>query len=526
MRIRLSHAILGLAFSALFLASRAGTLTSVSLSWSRPQPETNPLLISFVLRATWLASSLSSLLVQGSTFTNGFFCPVDGQIPKCVAAQLVVVSIHSSQLFTELRTVYTYVHYHFASHARTDFGVFRYSAADGSSVVASYVPAAATPDACSASPSAPCLLNNAGANIRALTGVPLQGIAAMAVWHSPTFPVLSLLLLPLQPSFAPLPFTIVVSSSDWSGTVLRAGTSSEQASYIASPVGMTVTTNGTIQLPPSVSAVAAGFGMYLITLSAADASGLFSVLQHVLVRVCEPTSELLPVISFANASRDYDHAASRFTCFPRQPCVMRIIASQDVLLGNRSFLNNATAVTISNFSTAGSLHQLLLVQSGNPAVYDLVFMQRAAGQQPSDADTGKEEAICLQAFASSGCPSPPTCFSLRISSRPPLVLQPTATSLSSCESETVSMLFNISNNDLFETISMKFDELPLPLASYGIAVGNQHISTDSSGVQYLSFHLNLTTVSPGLQGKSLMHKHVCPRLAWRCCYRSLYSTSF
>jgi hypothetical protein len=88
------------------------------------------------------------------------------------------------------------------------------------------------------------------------------------------------------------------------------------------------------------------------------------------------------------------------------------------------------------------------------------------------------------------------------------------------------MLFNISNNDLLETISMKFDELPLPLASYGIAVGDERISTGSSGVQHLSFHLNLTTFSPGLQSKSLTHEHVCPPLTWLCCYCSTFNTSF
>lgn len=389
---------------------------------------------------------------------------------------------------------------------------FRYSAADGVSVVASYVPSAAAPDACSAIPSAPCLLNNGGANIRALTGVPLQGSAALAAWHSPTFPVLSLLLLPLQPSFAPLPFRIVVPSNDWSDSVLRAATSLEQASYIASPVGMTVTADGIIQLPQSVSTVAQGFGMYQLSFAATHASGLFSVLHHVLVRVCDPMLKPLPVISFANASRDFDHSTSRFTCFPRQSCVLRIIASHDIMLANQSSLNNATAVTISNVSTAGSLHQLLLVQPGNPAVYDLVFMGLAPNQQPSDGDTGKEEAICLQAFVLSGCPSPPTCLSVRISSRPPLVLQPTATSLSSCENQTVSLLFNVSNEDPLETISFKFDELPLSLASYGITVGDARILSDSFGLQFLSFQVNLTAFSPGLQSESLIHVQPCPRL--------------
>jgi hypothetical protein len=382
---------------------------------------------------------------------------------------------------------------------------FRYSAADGTSVVASYVPSSAAPDACSAIPSAPCLLNNGGAYIRALTGVPLQGSAALAAWHSPTFPVLSLLLLPLQPTFAPLPFRIVVTSNDWSDSVLRAATSSEQSSYIASPVGMTVAADGNIQLPQSVSAVAEGFGMYQLSFAATHAFGLVSVLHHLLVRVCDPMSKLLPVISFANASSDFDHSTSRFTCFPRQPCVLRIIASHDIMLGNQSLINNATDVTISNISTAGSLHQLLLVQPGNPAVYDIVFMGLAPNQQPSDGDTGKEEAICLQAFISSGCPSPPTCLSVRISSRQPLVLQPTATSLSSCENQTVSLLFNVSNNDPLETISFKFDELPLPLALYGITVGNEHISSVSSGLQYLSFQVNLTAFSPGLQSKRFSH---------------------
>ena len=339
--------------------------------------------------------------------------------------------------------------------------------------------------------------------MRALTGVPLQGSAALAVWHSPTFPVLSLLQLPLQPNFQPVPFRIVVPSSDWVDAALRSATSSEQASYIASPVGMTVSADGNIQLPPSVSAVAGGFGMYQLSFAAVYASGMFSVLQHLLVRVCNPMSALLPVISFANASRDYDKAASRFTCFPRLPCVLRIIASHDIMIGNNTFINNATAVTLRNSSAAGSSHQLLLVQPGNPAVYDLVFMHLAPEQQPSDADTGKEEAICLQAFASTGCPSPPTCFSVRISSRPPLVLQPTATSLVSCENETMSLFFNVSNNDPLETISFRFDDLPLSLASYGIAVGDTRISSDISGVQYLSFRVNLTTFSPGQQSESL-----------------------
>jgi hypothetical protein len=502
MRLRPSIAVFVLTFFALLFASHAGIISSVSLSWSRPQPETNPLVISFVLRCTWLASTMSSSILLGNSFSDGFFCPIDGQVPKCVAAQMLVVSKDSSELFTELRTVYTYVQTscHLSPALISQF--FSYSAADGAAVVASYVPSAAAPDACSASPTAPCLLNNGGASMRALAGVPLQGSAALAVWHSPTFPVLSLLQLPLQPTFQPLPFRIVVPSSDWVDAVLRSATSSEQASYIASPVGMTVSADGNIRLPQSVSAVAGGFGMYQLSFAATHASGMFSVLQHLLVRVCNPMSALLPVISFANASRDYDPAASRFTCFPRRPCVLRVIASHDIVIGNNSVINNATTVTLRNSSIAGSSHQLLLVQPGNPAVYDLVFMHFASEQQPSDADTGKEEAICLQAFASTGCPSPPTCFSVRISSRPPLVLQPTATSLASCENETVSMLFNVSNNDPLETISFRFDDLPLSLASYGITVGDTRISSDISGVQYLSFQVNLTTFSPGQQSES------------------------
>ena len=96
-----------LLLALLSLGARAGTLTSVSLSWSRPQPEANPLAISFVLRATWLAGSVSGSLAPGNSFSDGFFCPIDGQIPKCVAAQLLVVSKLSDQVFTELRTTYT-----------------------------------------------------------------------------------------------------------------------------------------------------------------------------------------------------------------------------------------------------------------------------------------------------------------------------------------------------------------------------------------------------------------------------------
>ena len=126
MRLRpsLFLAVFSLAFSALLHGSRAGTLTSVSLSWSRTEPETNLLAISFVLRATWLASTMSSSLERGSTFTDGFFCPIDGQVPKCVAAQLFVVSKHSSQLFTELRTLYTYVRRHFALNAEIHLSFF------------------------------------------------------------------------------------------------------------------------------------------------------------------------------------------------------------------------------------------------------------------------------------------------------------------------------------------------------------------------------------------------------------------
>jgi len=112
MRLRPSPVIIwwsGLLLSLLLLGARAGTLTSVSLSWSRAQPDTNPAAISFVLRATWLASSVSSSLEPGNTFTDGFFCPIDGQIPKCVPAQLLVLSKLSDQVFTQLRTSYTYV---------------------------------------------------------------------------------------------------------------------------------------------------------------------------------------------------------------------------------------------------------------------------------------------------------------------------------------------------------------------------------------------------------------------------------
>ena len=109
MRLRPSLAVFVLTFFALLFASHAGIISSVSLSWSRPQPETNPLVISFVLRCTWLASTMSSSLVPGNGFSDGFFCPIDGQVPKCVAAQMLVVSKDSSELFTELRTIYTYV---------------------------------------------------------------------------------------------------------------------------------------------------------------------------------------------------------------------------------------------------------------------------------------------------------------------------------------------------------------------------------------------------------------------------------
>ena len=96
------------AFCAFLHCSRAGTLTAASLSWSRPQPDANPLAISFVLRCTWLAGSMSSALTPGTTFSDGFFCPIDGQIPKCVAAQLLVVALESGQLFSELRSLYTF----------------------------------------------------------------------------------------------------------------------------------------------------------------------------------------------------------------------------------------------------------------------------------------------------------------------------------------------------------------------------------------------------------------------------------
>jgi hypothetical protein len=117
-------AVCSLAFSSLLHGSRAGTLTSVSLSWSRAEPETDLLAISFVLRGTWLASTMSSSLEQGSTFTDGFFCPIDGQVPKCVVAQLLVVSKHSSQLFTEFRTLHTYARCHFTFHTFTNNAFF------------------------------------------------------------------------------------------------------------------------------------------------------------------------------------------------------------------------------------------------------------------------------------------------------------------------------------------------------------------------------------------------------------------
>ncbi len=458
-----------------------------------------------MLRSTWLASSMSSSLTQGSSFTDGFFCPIDGQIPKCFAAQFIVVSHLSDQLFSELRTMYSCVQPPSTSTLQPQPALtshfFSYAAADGNLIFASYLPADPAPAPCSVSPTAPCLLNNAAASIRALTGVPLQGSAAQAVWHSPSFPALSLMLLPLAPTFAPLPFRIVVASGDWSDAVLRAASSTEQASFIASPVGMTVTADGHVQLPQSVSASAAGFGMYQLSFAATHASGLFSVLQHVLVRVCGPASDPPPTISFANASSDFDHVSSRFVCFPRQRCVLRVIASHNIMLGNQSVPNPSTTVSIGNSSVAGSSHLLELVQPGNPAVYDLVFMHLTPNQQPSDADTGREEALCLQALASSGCPSPPACLSLRISSRPPVILQPAAPALSSCEEQTASLIFNISNNDPLETISFKFDELPLPLAAYGVTVGDALVLSDSSGVQHLTFQVNLTTFSQGLQSK-------------------------
>ena len=413
----------------------------------------------------------------------------------------------------------------------------RYSAADGSSVVASYVPAAAAPDACGLSPSAPCLLNNGGASIRALAGVPLQGSTALTAWYSPVFPTLSLLLLPLQATLAPLPFRMLAPSSDWSDAALRAATSSEQASFIASPVGMTIAADGTVHLPQTVSSVAGGFGMYhtptpnlstaflfqfdthvryQLSLAATHPSGLFTILQHVLVRVCAPTSEPLPVISFANASSDYDSATSRFTCYPRQPCVLRLLAAHFTTLNNQSLLKNTSVVTISNASTAASSHQLLLVQAGNPAVYDLVWLGLAPAQQPVDADTGTEAAVCLQAFLPSGCPSPPTCLSVRIASRPPLILQPTAPSITSCENTTVSLLFNISNTDPLETISFKFDDLPLPLPSYGIAVGSSSFSSNVAGVQHLTFRVKLTSFSCAVQRKRPATASLCSYYRYTC----------
>jgi hypothetical protein len=295
---------------------------------------------------------------------------------------------------------------------------------------------------------------------------------------------------------------MAVASSDWSAPALRAASAAEQSSFIASPVGMTVTADGAIQLPSSASATAGGFGMYQLSFAATHESGLLSVLQHVLVRVCAPGSQLPPAVSFASASPDFDPAAARFTCFPRQRCALRVLASQNIVVANQSVPNASATVTITNASVAASSHLLLLVQPGNPAVYDLVFMHRTPEQQPSDADTGREEALCLQAVAAAGCPSPPSCLTLRISSRPPELLQPNVSSLSSCENETVSLVFNISNRDALETVSYKFDDLPLPLSSYGVSVGQSAASADASGVQYLSFHLNLTTFVPGAQRKS------------------------
>jgi hypothetical protein len=306
--------------------------------------------------------------------------------------------------------------------------------------------------------------------------------------------VLSLLLLPLGP-LAPLPFRIAVASSDWSNVTLRPATSAEQSSFLASPVGMAVSADGTIQLPQSVSAAAGGFGMYQLSFAATHVSGMFSVLQHVFVRVCA-SPEQPPDISFADASSGYDSSTSRLTCYPRQPCVLRILARHFLTQGNQTALNNASVVTISNTSVAGSSHKLLLVKPGNPAVYDVVFMGDSPEQQPSDADTGREEACCFQAFASSGCPSPPACLSLRIASRPPVALQPQAPSLTSCENETASLLFNISNDDPLETLSFTFDALPLPLSAYGIVVGQATVTPGSAGVSYLSFQLNLSTFSP------------------------------
>ena len=123
MRLRPSLAVFVLTFFALLFASHAGIISSVSLSWSRPQPETNPLVISFVLRCTWLASTMSSSLAPGNGFSDGFFCPIDGQVQKCVAAQMLVVSKDSSELFTELRTIYTYVQTSVACRPRS-FHIF------------------------------------------------------------------------------------------------------------------------------------------------------------------------------------------------------------------------------------------------------------------------------------------------------------------------------------------------------------------------------------------------------------------
>ena len=84
----------------------------------------------------------------------------------------------------------------------------------------------------------------------------------------------------------------------------------------------------------------------------------------------------------ANATSDRDRATSRFTCHLRQPCVLRLFAAQYTTLSNQSLIQNTSFVSTNNGFTAASLHQLLLVRPGNPAVYDFVWPVLALAQQP------------------------------------------------------------------------------------------------------------------------------------------------
>ena len=199
--------------------------------------------------------------------------------------------------------------------------------------------------------------------------------------------------------------------------------SSEQAP----PVRMTNAADDTVHLPQSGFSAAGGFGLYQLSLAATHSFCLFTILQHVLVRVFDPASEHLPVISFSCKCHQRPrprnlpvHVSSpsalraapprRSIHHPQQP-----VPDQEHVICLYQQRLHCRLLAPAAARTARQPCSVRLCLAGPRSCSTAQSMQALALMQPS---------ACRRSYSPAALP-PPTCLSVRITSRP-LVLQPTA----------------------------------------------------------------------------------------------------